>query len=195
VIVIADTSVVSNLAIIGKADLLPKVYGEIMVPTFVWKELQNGAKIHSPLDSVLREGWLLTHAIKNRLAVEALMPELHEGEAQAIVLAQELHAELLLMDERHGRRVAKRLGLNLTGLLGVLLQAKARGLISSVRPCIEELQLKARFWMRQDVLNDCLRRAGELPRPPSASTTSNIAPAAPSSHRAGWDSARSHSRA
>jgi predicted nucleic acid-binding protein len=163
VIVIADTSVVSNLAIIGKAGLLPKIYGDIMVPTFVWEELQNGAKIHPVLDSVLREGWLLTHVVNNLSAVEALMLELDEGEAQAIVLAQELHADLLLMDERHGRRVAERLGLNLTGLLGVLLQAKATGLITSVRPCIEELQVSARFWIRQDVLDDCLQKAGEMP--------------------------------
>lgn len=56
-----------------------------------------------------------------------------------------------------------RAGLNLTGILGVLLQAKAQGLIPAVRPCIEDLQGKARFWLHQRVLDECLLNAGELP--------------------------------
>ncbi len=95
-IVIADTSVISNLAIIGRADLLPKIHGDIVVPSSVWEELQNGAKNHPSLHNIFGEGWLRTCAVTDRLAVAELLRELDEGEAEAIVLARELHADLLL---------------------------------------------------------------------------------------------------
>jgi predicted nucleic acid-binding protein len=163
VIVIADTSVVSNLAIIGRATLLPQIYGEVVVPDAVWEELKTGSEDHPVVSGVLFEEWLQRRSVQHHDAVDDLMRELDEGEAEAIVLAQELRADLLLLDERQGRRVAQRLGLNFTGILGVLLQAKAQGLIPAVSTCLEDLRFKARFWIHQSVIEDCLLKAGEQP--------------------------------
>jgi hypothetical protein len=75
--------------------------------------------------------------------VTALLSELDHGEAETIALAAEVHADLVLLDERMARRVAVRFGLKFVGLLGVLMEAKAKGLIPAVRPVVDLLRSQA----------------------------------------------------
>lgn len=121
-IVVADTAPLNYLIQIGCDGLLPKLYGRIVVPTSVMQELSHAA---APA-SVPR--WL-AHVpawIDVRLATaapDAELADLDLGEREAIQLAEEQHADLLLIDERKGRRRAKQRGLKTTGTLGVLLSA------------------------------------------------------------------------
>jgi predicted nucleic acid-binding protein len=80
---------------------------------------------------VLAADWIELIEPANRCAVESLRAELDAGESEAIVLAQQLRASLLLMDERLGRQTAIRLGLEVTGLLGILAEARKRGHIAA----------------------------------------------------------------
>ncbi|MEB2837172.1 MAG: DUF3368 domain-containing protein [Desulfurococcales archaeon] len=82
------------------------------------------------------------------------------GEAEAIVLALELNADLLLVDDRDARNLAKKLGLQVMGTLGVLALAKYRGLIRGVKPIIDRL-VKSGFWISREVLEEFLRELGE----------------------------------
>jgi predicted nucleic acid-binding protein len=77
--------------------------------------------------------------VNNRLAVEMLASDLDAGEGEAIVLAHEIEAGLLLMDERRGRRRAAESGLTVTGTLGILIEARQRGLVTSLRPLLDRL--------------------------------------------------------
>ena len=83
-----------------------------------------------------------------------------EGEAEAIVLALELNAELLLVDERDARSLAKKLGLQVMGTLGVLALAKYRGLVREVKPIIDKL-VGSGFWISSRILKEFLRELGE----------------------------------
>jgi predicted nucleic acid-binding protein len=93
--------------------------------------------------------------------VETLCLELDRGEAEAIVLAKELEADYLLMDESIGRRVASRESLTVVGVVGVLLLAKERAFIPSVREVMDELRSKAGFYLGDVVRAAVLAAAGE----------------------------------
>ncbi len=87
--------------------------------------------------------------------------ELGEGEAEAIALALESQADLVLLDERRGRQRAVRLGLRVTGVLGVLVEAKCQHLLAAVRPVLDALRHDAGFWISDDLYRRVLDLAGE----------------------------------
>jgi hypothetical protein len=157
VIVVSDTSPVSYLHQIGQLALLTELYGRVLVPPTVAFELRRAPNLHGNLD------WSLLDLVAPQSAerVKSLLDELYRGESEAIVLALEQQAELLLIDERTGRDVASRLGIRRTGLLGVLLEAKRRGLISRVTPEIDRLVSQTTFRINPVVRAEVVRLAGE----------------------------------
>lgn len=110
---------------------------------------------------VAQAGWIEVKQIANRPLVTSLEGDLDIGEAEAIVLAVELEADLLLIDERKGRIIANRLGVNHSGLLGILIRAKNEGIISLVGLTMDDLRSKAGFWISEDLYNHVLQVAGE----------------------------------
>ena len=91
---------------------------------------------------------------------ELLLTDLDRGEAEVIALAQELNADLVIIDERLARRHAKRLGLNLTGTLGVLLKAKRQGLLPAIKPLIDQLR-HGGIWLSDALVAEALKLAEE----------------------------------
>lgn len=159
-IVVSNTSPLTSLAIIGKLDLLRLLYGRVHIPPAVREELGQGPEW--PGQSAVREArWIVTHRVADPALVAVLEAELHSGEAEAVALANELHCDLVLLDEAETRRVAERLGLKQTGAVGVLLEAKRRGLVQAVRPVLDDLQREAGFWLSDDLYLHALELAGE----------------------------------
>jgi len=154
VIVVSDTSPITSLLQIGMASLLHDLFASVVVPEAVHAELMCS---HSSLPAFIQ-----TKAVRDAVKVKALTACLDLGEAEAIVLAEELHAELLLMDETLGRRIAAERGASVIGLLGVLLRAKRVGVVSAVKPIIDEVRDVAGFYVSDDVVASVLRQAGEL---------------------------------
>ncbi len=101
-------------------------------------------------------------AAKDKGNVEALRDQLDPGEAEAIAVAIELNAGLLLVDEKRGRRIAMDRGLAVTGLLGVLAEAKARGFITEGRPVLDDMIRVAGFWIGDDLRSRYLRGLNEM---------------------------------
>lgn len=143
--VVSNASPLITLARIGKLDLLHDLYGEFTIPEAVWREVVVEGAGQPGADEVKGATWIKMHAVANRQLVHALQQELDAGEAEAIVLASEMEAELLLMDERLGRETARHLGLRYTGVIGVLIEAKRKGLISAVQPHLDALRDAAGF--------------------------------------------------
>jgi predicted nucleic acid-binding protein/predicted HTH domain antitoxin len=127
VIVISDTSVFTNLAAIGHLHLLQQLYERIFIPTAVYQELTVDPPVPGTVE-VQTLQWLEVRSVSDRAMVEQLQnrAQLDPGESEAIALALEINADLLLIDERRGRTEANRLGIRITGLLGVLVEAKQR---------------------------------------------------------------------
>ena len=140
-IVISDTSAITNLAAIHHLQLLPQLYNQITIPEAVYREL---ADITPPVPGTLEvqtATWLEVRQVVNYQVVKRLIDDvrLDPGESEAIALALELDADLLLIDERRGRAEADRLGVKITGLLGILVEAKRKNLIFAVKPLIDAL--------------------------------------------------------
>jgi predicted nucleic acid-binding protein len=92
---------------------------------------------------------------------EKLCSVLDVGEAEAIVLALERHADLVLVDERRGRRQATAAGLSVTGLVGVVVAAKRARFIDAVKPLLDDLIVRARFWIGPGLYREVLATLGE----------------------------------
>jgi uncharacterized protein len=158
VIVVSDTSPITYLYQIQRFVLLQSLYGEVVIPPAVERELRAGTHMHEGLD------WPLLRVVepKSSEMVTLLSESLDLGESEAIVLATEIDADLLLIDEVDGREAARKLGLRFTGLLGVLLEAKERGLVPSMSAELDRLVQATTFRIRPEVRQRMLRLAGEL---------------------------------
>jgi predicted nucleic acid-binding protein len=160
-IVVSDTSPIVNLATIGRLDLLRQLFGRVVIPQSVYEEIAVAGAGQPGAAEVRQFDWIETKQVANRTAVASLQLELDDGEAEAIALAVEIEADLILLDERKGREIASRLGLKAIGLLGVVVEAKQRGLIVAAKPVVDELIHKAGFWIGQDLYDYILKTVGE----------------------------------
>ena len=149
-IVVSDTAPLLSLARIGRLDLLEALAQEVLIPPTVFEELKAGMRSWSARSIAFDQlSWIVIASPRDRSArQEAFEPGSISGAGgEAIVLALERHADLLLVDERRGRQTARASGLNVTGLLGVVIQAKHAGLIDAAKPILDDLVSIGRFWV------------------------------------------------
>jgi uncharacterized protein len=160
---VSNTSPISNLAIIGRLDLLKLQFNRVLIPEEVLKELAA----HPDFDAqaairiAAQEGWLQIRAANPSTFLDSLLLQLHPGEAAAIALAVKVNADIVLIDEQEARRIAANAGLAVTGVLGVLLRAKQEGAIPAIRPEIDLLRSRARFFIAKSLETRILASAGE----------------------------------
>ncbi len=152
-VIISDTSPMTALLLAGRGELLTLIFDRVVIPPAVETELLCA---HETLPV-----WLEV-IVPKRIPSTVLEAGLDAGETEAIALALELHPDTLLMDERLGRRLAQTHGLQVTGLLGLLVLAKNSGLISTVVPLIRELQDKGNCWFGHQLLTEVCAASGEV---------------------------------
>jgi len=159
-VVVSDTSPIRALSHLGRLELLAALFQEIVVPTAVVVELEQPRSRFAPV-AVRGLPFVCVRSPQDRDAVDALRETLGPGEAEAIILAEELHAEAILIDEAAGRAIALRRGLRPIGVLGTLLRGKERGLIREISPLLDRLQNELGFFISRRLRDDTLRQAGE----------------------------------
>lgn len=139
-IIVSDTTPISELAKVNYLNLLPKLFGRVMIPQGVHDELTTGQ--HPAALRVRELSWLDVVAVNNRLAVKELQQvgNLDLGESEAIALAEEMNADRLLIDEKAARRVAMARNLPLIGTMGVLLLVKRQGELENVKDVLDQMQ-------------------------------------------------------
>jgi predicted nucleic acid-binding protein len=158
-IIVSDTSPVRALAHLGLTSLLGSLFDRVLIPPAVLGELARvGINLSVP-DGLTQ--WLEVRAPVDALAVSDLMRELDRGESEAIALAMEAGSRELLMDESDGRRVARRMGLEPVGVIGLLIRAKARGHLGSVLPLLDRLQSELNFFISAALRAEAARLAEE----------------------------------
>lgn len=157
--VVSNTTPIISLATIGQVALFKQLFGTIHIPHAVYAELKTKqAPGHSEIDA----SYFQQRTIQGTLYVGLLDHDLDRGETEAIVLAKELNADTLIMDERTGYLIAQEQGIHVIGTLTVLLMAKAQGFIPAVKPLLDEMIERGR-WYSPFVYDNFLKKIGELP--------------------------------
>lgn len=162
-LVIADASPLILLDRLGHLSLLPDLYGQVVVPRAVLEEIAAGAEKAGLAEMESAEWIEVAELPEDRTLLAALLDELGAGEAAAIALARSRDADLVLIDERQGRRIARRIGLVVKGTLGVLIEARRRELIPELEPLLKRLRDEG-AWVADSLIEEALRSVGEDPR-------------------------------
>ena len=143
-IVIADTTPLITLMKLQRLDLLEKLFGNVIIPNAVYEELISNSMYLAEAQMIAHCSFLKRFEVSDRQSIKILreVVGLDAGESEAIALAEEKNADLLIIDERKGRRVAKQMELKIIGTIGILLQAFDCKILSKteILSCIEELK-------------------------------------------------------
>lgn len=148
-IVVSDTSPIINLAAIGRLELLPALFGKVIIPQKVYEEIVVAGRGMPGAEEIQTAAWVEVRSVQNQEKVNILLTKIHAGEAEAIVLSLELKADVVLLDDADARAVAHTLGAIYTG---VLLRAKKQGLILKIGPVLGELLSMTSFRISPDGL-------------------------------------------
>ena len=160
-IAVCNTSPISSLIQVGHLTLLEKLFAELWIPPEVAAELDEGTEFLGDWREVPGASSIRSRAIQNQALLRDLSGRVHLGEAAAITLTAELDEALLIIDDAAGRRIAVAMGLRCTGTVGVPVAGKQAGHVARIAPLLEDLRLRARFWISDDVVARARDIAGE----------------------------------
>lgn len=159
--VVSNTSPLSNLAIIGRLDLLKQRYAVVRIPPAVAAELSRLSHVvgHAHITAALAERWLV---VENPPEPLLQRPDpLDLGEREAIALGLAVRADVLLIDEKRSRAAARQAGLAVAGVLGELLHARYCGWLPAIKPELQRLRSEAGFFIDSGIERFILSQAGE----------------------------------
>ncbi|MFA5420040.1 MAG: DUF3368 domain-containing protein [Bacteroidales bacterium] len=156
--VVSNTTPIISLLKLNQLDLLRQLYTQIYIPIAVYDEIEVG-KAKGFYKDLSNVDWIIILEIKDKQAVKYFL-DLDSGEAEAIVLATVLDADLIILDEKLGRFHAKHADLKVTGTIGILLKAKSKGLIEKLKPLLNELTEKD-VWIKEKLKQEILEKANE----------------------------------
>ena len=159
-IVVVDSSALITLARIGRVGLLYSVAGAVHVPDAVFEEVVHQGAGRPGSEELANASWVVCHSVRDTASVDRLCARLGRGESEAIVLAKELSANFLVIDDAAARRAANAEEQPVVGLPGLLIYAKARGLVTAIKPLLDEM-LGSGFFLDSAHYRSILQRAGE----------------------------------
>ena len=156
--VVSNTTPIISLLKLNQLDLLKQLYKQIHIPFAVYHEIEAG-KTKGFYKDLSKVDWIKITEIKDKQAVKYFLG-LDSGEAEAIILASEINADLIILDEKLGRFHAKNAELKVTGTIGILIKAKSDGLITELKPLLNELTDKD-VWISEKLKNEIIEKVGE----------------------------------
>jgi hypothetical protein len=160
-LVVSDTSPILNLAVIDRLSLIREQFMTVAIPKGVLEELRVGENLpgSKKILDALDAKWRQVEEVQDSSMLRILTRELDAGEAEAIALALETRAQWVILDESEARRIAKNLGLKVTGVLGILLRACRQKRIPSIKTEMERLREKAGFYIADHLFEDLLEQS------------------------------------
>ena len=158
---VSNSSPIMNLAAIGRLGLIKLKFGNVVIPDAVWCEVVIDGKGKRGAEDVENSDWITIQSVRDKALVKALEKDLDIGESEAITLAVENNADVLLLDDKSARLIAANLGLNIIGIIGILIWAKKEGVIEQLSKELENLRKKANFRMSEDLIKRALQEVDE----------------------------------
>ena len=150
--IVSNTTPLIKLAKINLLDLIQKIFNKINIPSAVYFEITN---FNAPGSHEVKTfDWIIHQKISDQNLSIALQKEIDKGEAEAIILALELKADLLIIDEKKGRALASDFGIEKIGTIGLLRIAKDKKIISTIKPYLDQLIHDAGFWIDPKLYRD-----------------------------------------
>lgn len=147
-IVVSDTTPLISLLKIDRIDLLERLFGKVLIPKAVFDELTTDERFKLEADQIRQRRFVIVKAVRNPESADILKRAtgLDQGESEAIVLTDELHADLLLMDEAKGRAVSFQMGFKIMGTIGMLMAAYEENELTAeeAKACVQGLQRAGR---------------------------------------------------
>lgn len=159
-ILVLDASPLITLARIGSLGLLPQLADQIVIPDAVYAESVSRAPGRPGSSEIAHADWILRRTVHDRTHVQQLRTHIGLGEAEAIVLAREIGADAVVLDDATARRLAKQDGCQVVGLLGLLVVAKRRGLLVAVKPLLNAMR-NSGFFVGDELYATILRQVAE----------------------------------
>ena len=159
-VVVSDATPLIALAKINHLALLADLFGSVVIPQSVHDEVVTNAPNRPGAAEIAKADWIHVQSPADQTKVAYLRIDLDPGEAEALVLAEELSADWTLLDETKARLAAELIGLRYIGTIGLLLTAKQKGKIMALRPLLDELCAK-KFYLSKSVCRAVLKQAGE----------------------------------
>ena len=158
--VVVNTTPLIALSHVGHLDILRKLYGEIVIPEAVYRELsvKENSICKKSVDASLE--WIRVMKIENQMAKAMYKTQLHDGEVEVMILAKEIGADVVIIDDVNAKKHAKYLQLPVTGTLGVLIKAKQLGYISELKPILNRL-VECGIYISEKLIDLCLKQVGE----------------------------------
>lgn len=163
--VVADASVLIGLSSIGQLALLQKRFPDgVLIPPAVWREVVEQGAERPGAREVADADWITVRDVSALEIVRLLQTELEEGETEAIALAKQARAKLVLLDERDARLAARQLNLHVLGTIGVLIWARRTGAIPNLQRALDALRDRGGFRISQQLYERALNEVGESHR-------------------------------
>ena len=143
-IVVSDTTPLISLLKIKRIGLLEKLFGEVVIPQAVFTELTVDIRFDEEAEVIKNEKFISVKEVSNMASVNILKRAtgLDQGESEALVLSDEIQADILLMDEAKGRKISDQMGIHIMGTIGILMVAYEDDILTAdeVKNCIDGLQ-------------------------------------------------------
>lgn len=159
-VVVSDATPLIALAKIGHLHILIELFGQVIIPQGVYDEVVTNAPNRPGSAEIATANWIHVQSPTDKTKVAYLRTDLDYGEAEALVLAEELSADWTLLDESKARFAADLIGLRYIGTVGLLLAAKRQGKLNTLRPLLDDLRSK-NFHLSNRIYQTVLKQAGE----------------------------------
>lgn len=159
--VVVNTTPLIALSHVGQLDILRKLYGEIIIPEAVYRELsvKTESTCKKAVDSSL--SWIRVEKIENQMAKSMYKTQLHDGEVEVMILSLEIGADVVIIDDANAKKHAKYLGLPVTGTLGILIKAKQEGYVYELKPILRQMAENG-IYISPKLIEMCLKQVGEV---------------------------------